>query len=251
MRLTKSAQPISNKLNINVESYASVALAAGVTLLALAAPANGEVVITKKTIPIPPSTEGLPVSIDLNHDGVKDFSFSLYSFAYHSFDQTLRIAPLEGGAVVGALNSPGRSYASALIRGAKVGASAHFTSKGSATIERAHGFDASSKYSRHLYGNWGGNPANRYLGVKFLIGGKTHFGWVRLTVTTEPRGFSSEITAYAYETIANKKISVGIAEATAAATQPQPFEQPQHSLGMLALGADGLSIWRRETFHRN
>ena len=39
-----------------------------------------------------------------------------------------------------------------------------------------------------------------------------------LTVTTEPRGFSSEITAYAYETIANKKISVGIAEATAAAS---------------------------------
>ena len=32
MRLTKSAQPISNKLNINIESYASVALAAGVTL---------------------------------------------------------------------------------------------------------------------------------------------------------------------------------------------------------------------------
>jgi hypothetical protein len=251
MRRSKSAQQISKKLNAEVESYASVALAAGVTLLALAVPAKGEVVVTKKTISIPPSTEGLPVSIDLNHDGVKDVSFSLYSFAYHSFDQTLRITPLEGGAVVGAANSRDRSYASALMRGARVGASAHFSSKNSAVIERAHGFDASSKYSRHLYGNWGGNPVNRYLGVKFLIGGKTHFGWVRLTVTTEPRGLSATITAYAYETIANKKISVGIGGPTATTMQLQQFEQPRHSLGMLALGADGLSIWRRDTFHSN
>jgi len=33
--------------------------------------------------------------------------------------------------------------------------------------------------------------------------------------------------------------------------QLQQFEQPRHSLGMLALGADGLSIWRRDTFHSN
>jgi hypothetical protein len=233
--------------------YSLAAAAAGVSILALTQPANGEVVITRKTIPIPVNAYFLPppppVAIDINHDGINDFSFSLYSFAYHSFNLDLTMWPLEGGAVMGQPGLKGPIYASALMRGAKIGPSAHFSTTGRADIELAHGFDASSNYSRKLYGNWGGNPTNRYIGVKFLINGQTHYGWVRMTVTTEPSGLSATITAYAYETVANKRILAGspakTAEAASRLSDPS-LHQGRASLGMLAFGSDGLKLWRRE-----
>jgi len=256
MPSNKSARPnlpvLSNRVDQQMKLYSAAAMAAGVSMLALAQPAQGEVVITKKTIPIPVSSYFFPppkpVLLDLNHDGVNDFSFSLYSFAYHSFQIDLTVRALDGGDVVGAANKEGGFYASALAHGAKIGPSAHFSSKGVADIERASGFDASSKYSRHLYGDWGNNPVNRYLGVKFLINGETHYGWVRLTITTQPKGFSATITAYAYETVANKKISAGVASTSVAESQAesQAGKAVRASLGMLALGADGLALWRRD-----
>jgi hypothetical protein len=248
----RDSTSVSHKIDHRMKLYSAAAVASGVSMLALAQPAQGEVVITRKTIPIPVSSFFLPpptpVLIDINHDGVNDFSFSLYSFAYHSFDISLTVRPLEGGAVVASPSPLGGFYASALARGAKIGPSAHFSSKGAADIERAQGLNASSRYSRRLYGDWGGNPTNRYVGVKFLINGETHYGWVRLTVTTQPRGFSATITGYAYETVANKKISAGIGSTSASQTQVQhQAEEPgRASLGMLAMGADALTLWRRE-----
>lgn len=245
---------IKNTLETRMKLYATAAVAAGVSVLALSQPAESEVIITKKHIPIPVSSFNFPppqpVLIDLNHDGINDLSFSLYSFAYHSFNIELSVRPLDGGAAVAAKGPRGVSYASALMRGAKIGPSAHFSSRNDAEIEGAHGFDASSQYSRHLYGNWGGNPKNRYLGVRFLINGETHYGWVRLTVTTEPRGLSAAITAYAYETEPNKRIVAGVDE-TAANTSPEADLQAKQSgvaasLGMLALGADAIPLWRRD-----
>jgi hypothetical protein len=251
-----SAKSTKSNLSTSIEHstklYAIAAAAAGVSMLALAQPAEGEVVITRKNIPIPVSSYFFPpphpVPVSLNNNGINDFSFELYTFAYHSFNDLLYVRPLEGGAVEGAIGAGGNFYASALARGAKIGPSAHFSSKGEAEIERAHGSDASSNYSRKLYGNWGGNPVNRYIGVKFLIDGATHYGWVRLTVTTEPRGVSASITGYAYETVANQRILAGTAGSaadTAAPTKAESVANP--SLGLLALGASGLTSWRSDS----
>ncbi len=246
----RNVPAVSKRVDEQMKLYCAAAMAAGVSMLALAQPAQGEVVITKKTIPIPVSSYFFPppkpVLLDLNHDGVNDFSFSLYSFAYHSFQIALTVRALDGGDVVGGANKEGGFYASALAHGAKIGPSAHFSSRGVADIERASGTNASNRYSRHLYGDWGNNPVNRYVGVKFLIKGQTHYGWVRLTVTTQPKGFSAAITAYAYETVANKKISAGVASTSASESQAQNRMEPVGaSLGMLARGADGLALWRR------
>jgi hypothetical protein len=230
--------------------YSIAAAAAGVSMLALAQPAKGEVVVTVKKIPIPTSyydeAQHL-VPIDLNGDGVTDFSFSLYEFAYHSFNIELTIEPKGNGAVVGR-NQKGALYASALFQSAKIGPSAHFGARQRAEIEDAHGFDASSIYSRKLYGNWGGNPLDRYLGVRFIIDGATHYGWIRLAVITEPRGVSATITEYAYETVANKRILAGASEKSSAEFQPLDNVRSLNrvALGMLALGAGGLHLWRRE-----
>jgi hypothetical protein len=118
-------------------------------------------------------------------------------------------------------------------------------------------FSADSMGKQTFFGQWangGKGVKNRYLGLKFQIKGKTHFGWARLTVRFNHRQWDSTLTGYAYETVANKSIitgktkgpdeasSVGPANASAANT---PTAKPV-TLGLLAMGSPGLSIWRRE-----
>jgi hypothetical protein len=229
-------------------SYALAAATAGVSLLALAPPATGEVVVTKTNL-IVGFGGNTPVSIDLNHDGINDFQFQWNIAGYdHSFYGMLAISPLTGGKAMGGNRGPMGPYASALVRGANIGPSAHFSSsaaQGQLIIERSTGFvSASSQYSD--FGQWGKVGNNRYLGVKFLIKGQTHYGWVRLSVNNALRN-TATITALAYETVANKKIAAGIttvsAETQAKATS---LEKGSPSLGMLAMGADGWAMWRRD-----
>lgn len=239
---------LSTMIDRRMALYSSAALAAGVSLLALSQPAQAEVIVTKKTIPIPVVEDGNTlVSISLNNNGVNDFEFSMYSFAYHSAHRTFRMLPLEGGAVVGKKTISSHAvYASELMRGAKIGPSAHFNDVSQGLIEDSRalgGYTQGGKsyYTKTLAGDWGNNAKNAYLGVRFIIGGKTHYGWIRLSVTTQTHGaMKVTITGYAYETIPNKAITAGETTESGSAQ----FNEP--SLGMLALGAEALSAWRRE-----
>jgi hypothetical protein len=53
------------------------------------------------------------------------------------------------------------------------------------------------------------NVRKRYLGLKFLIKGKTHYGWARLNVTISGDVINATLTGYAYETVAVKAIITG------------------------------------------
>ena len=59
----------------------------------------------------------------------------------------------------------------------------------------------------------GNGVGNRYLGLKFVIHGKVHYGWARLSVTLghhwQYGDVSATLTGYAYETIPNKAIITG------------------------------------------
>jgi len=106
--------------------------------------------------------------------------------------------------------------------------------------------------SGRCYGRWD-DVQNRYLGLKFNIKGKTHFGWARLNVkcSTLHRKVTAWLTGYAYQTVPNKPIvtgqtgSVEIEGQSPSAAVSAPAQQSA-TLGMLALGAPRLSIWRRE-----
>jgi hypothetical protein len=237
---------VSTHTNIDrgLKLYSAAAIAAGVGMLALAQPAESEVVITHVKIPI--TNVGGPVQIDINGDGINDFSFSMYSFAYHSFRATLNVTPLAGAAVQ-ASTFRNAGYATALPWGAVISPSLNFDSH-AARVERLNG-NAYPPFGRCTVGLWGGNPTfARYLGVKFLINGQTHFGWVRLNVATSP-GLTATIVAYGYETVANKNIRAGSLKGAALAREDADASQVSKpavgpSLGMLALGADGLKMWR-------
>lgn len=246
----------SNNRNCQLAQYSLAAAVAGVGMLALAPPAAGEVVVTRKTIPIPLSPDGVrgPVKLSLANNGMDDFSFELFSSNVNSARE--RILTLDGATprdrviAMGDLNS----YAAALQPGRKIGGT--YGNLGSRLLVEA---SVSVGSSRYFQGFWGGNLKDQFLGVRFLIGGKPHYGWIRLTVTTDTKlhgpVIAAKITGYAYETVANKPILAGAGAETAVVTAKPTAEVhvPQHSrnqggtsLGMLALGADGLSLWRRE-----
>jgi hypothetical protein len=93
-----------------------------------------------------------------------------------------------------------------------------------------------------------------YLGFKFVIKGKIHFGWARVKMVSSDAGFPAIITGYAYETIPGKPIVTGRTEGPddeVSVEQPNPSSLGAPtpnlgSLGLLAMGSSGLSIWRRE-----
>ena len=250
---------LSKSIDSRLKLYGIAAAAASVGLLALAEPAQSEVVITNKNIPIPACNLALSpcsVSLDLNGDGVNDFKISLLStlsaYGYFAGTEFLRVTAHNGGGVMGTAGGNRGPYASALLRGAKIGPSDHFLS-GKETIEDTY-FNYHTYYQgfKQLYGKWGGNHPNRFLGVKFKIGGKTHYGWIRITVnslkTVPFTLMSATITEYGYETIANKSLGAGLASTNSADDQAPAMTEPPRgaSLGTLALGAEGLALWRRE-----
>jgi len=116
--------------------------------------------------------------------------------------------------------------------------------------------DSSTKtYFRGLWANDGKGVNNRYLGFRYVVNGKIHFGWARVTITwanTKSNYPIGTLTGYAYETIPNKAIIAGQTKApNDVVEEPNPvsFTAPAPkpaALGLLALRSPGLSIWRRE-----
>jgi hypothetical protein len=217
------------------------ALATGLGTMVLAVPMEGKVVVTKANIPVNSTASLLPPTfLDLDHDGVADMELGRNGFASGgTFQVGIVGSVFNGGAIV----TP-HGYAAALRHGAGIGPSGKFGR--SFTVELSGGTIGGQ--SLHFFGDWGGNPTNRFMGVKFLINGQTHYGWVRLQINTGKGDLEGTITGYAYETIPNKKLEAGVQSDDLAESAPaeRGFRTSQGSLGALALGFDGLAIWRRD-----
>ena len=246
------------RLEKRLISYALAAGAAGVSVLACSPHAEATVVFTNTWIPITPNTA--ITDIDLNGDGVVDFVISLQlkvrscgEFSGNCYSQTMRVQPQgSGNAVWGAGSS-----ASALSSGVSLGSKGKF--------QAGHDFMESSKHQGGRYGtpfyssqgNWG-QTINRFLGVKFIIQGEVHYGWVRMDVAATTGGMYGAISGFAYETVPNKPIKTGQKSDARkkrnkggkdlASVGPTP---EQGSLGALASGALGLQGWRQQDAPRN
>ncbi|HEX3818864.1 MAG TPA: hypothetical protein VHW45_00960 [Candidatus Sulfotelmatobacter sp.] len=240
---------LTEHIQRHLNFYSAAAVTAGVSLLALAQPAEGSVVVTKTNIQI----DGFnPAFIDFNKDGINDVELVVNIANYdHSFYWTFAAIPLNGGKVMGGNRGALGPYASAVTKGANIGPSAHFSSsqaRGQITMERLLGSESASIHVTY-YGKWVTNTPH-YLGVKFIINGQTHYGWVMATVSSKEE-LSGTVTEYAYETEPNKKIGAGATSDTAETAKAAPVQQSLRfgngpSIGMLALGADALPLWRRE-----
>jgi hypothetical protein len=189
-------------------------------VLALVQSAEAKIIYTKTHHVI--GANGV-YNLDLNHDGVTDFeikNFTSYTDTYAAF---LSALPAQrSNAVVGLT-----PYAYALRPGVTVGPKQPFS--GALMVW--------ARTDGPQYGSWI-DVCGRYLGLKFRIKGKVHYGWARLNVRVSHISITATLTGYAYETIANKAIIAGKTKGADVITV-----QPA-SLGHLAAGASAIQAWR-------
>ena len=209
-----------------------------------------------------------PYALDLNADGVVDFY--LVNGGGASIAASWRISYLDvchigegeciqsSSALQANANNQVRDTASGaavLPFGANIGPGQQWGGKSQAVGMAARVFYSGSNTAQHWEGPWandGHGVTNKYLGFKFKIGNMFHYGWARIAFTTLARAYQATITGYAYETIPGKAILAGHTSAPAESAEllPPVLEQKassqEASLGLLASGSTGLSIWRRE-----
>lgn len=240
-----------DSLHQHLHTYALAASAAGVTMLALAQPAQAEIVYTPAQVTIGPNQS---YDLDLNNDGIIDFTImNQFTSTASKFELNLFVQnPGGGNAVAGHIvNSGGFPWAYAFSSGFRINqVRRHFTS-GRATMAWSRGFKS---WGSHWGGSWPGTyglGAGGYLGLKFKINGKIHYGWAQL-YTDLAWSKTATLTGYAYETKPNKAIKTGQKqEAEGSVEQPgpaalaQPAQRPA-TLGMLARGSRALSAWRQK-----
>jgi hypothetical protein len=241
---------LSPALNQRLNVYTLAASAAGVGLLALTQPCEARIMYTKAHQII--GTNGV-YALDLTHDGTIDFLIQENGVSFSSSGYNgLAAKPAFGNGVEGS-----NGLATALDQGALIGPGQRFISGTSSAGEAMFRVACSIELGCSTIGQWG-NVRNRYLGLKFLIDGKTHYGWARLSVALRKNNkIVALLTGYAFETVANKAIHAGqtsggddstsgkLADPGTPDTNPRTNTGERASLGQLALGAGQYSLSRR------
>jgi hypothetical protein len=259
--------PLPEALNSHLRDYAEAAKGAsraeatwilsgvtvsavGLGVLALPQVGNAEVVFTPANQSINEHTRKL--KIDFNHDGIPEAILSVQGYCnsgsgFRECFGSIFAIGLHGNQAM----TSGGGFASAAEIGKVIGQQDKFQDFPEMAKCRSE-FDAFNQTSTHTSkGPWL-NVKSRYLGFKFKIDGETHYGWARLTTQGFPCYPSARLTGYAYETIANRPIVTGIKSEAEALMMPvndgdgvARQGREYASLGMLAVGAPGLEIWRK------
>jgi len=208
-------------------SYTAAAAAAGVGVLALTQPAEARVVYTPVEIQLSNSCYYLL----LNNEGIPNFILSNRFYFTTGGESTLRVKAIGNNSFIETSTTYFRwlNAAAALPAGAIIPGPRSSKSNGllAAFVLQGHG-------GYWYEGKWV-KQKDRYLGLKFQVNGEIHYGWARLSVSSPASGI---LTGYAYETIPNKPIIAGKTKGRDVITV-----EPA-SLGHLARGASGLSVWR-------
>jgi hypothetical protein len=246
--MTRSLPPrktrkLSASIDRQLNLYALAATAAGVGILAGTQPAEAKVVYT----PAHKIITGKAIPIDLNHDRNIDFflfhEFFKYDTSANGLYACLNIRITSSGSSfcassAGNMNAfrMARSgfFGAAVKRGAKIIGGDRFRAGQFAPLG-----GITAKYA--WFGPWmngGKGIKNRFLGIRFLIKGRFHYGWARITVKTQEKAFSAILTGYAYETVPGRGIVAG------KTTGPDVVEWQPATLGHLARGASSIADWR-------
>ncbi len=231
------AKNVSHPLEHQLKMYALAATGAGVGLLALGQTAAARIVYTRTHKSITPNHT---IPLDLNRDGVTDFRLKdvHYTTSQYGFSHigVLSLIPAHEVNKAEGYSKYGRNYGSALQAGVAIGPKGPFQA-GPRLMARVFSDTGAHRDVSSCSGPWS-KAKNRYLGLKFLIRGKVHFGWARLNVSCPGTNVDATLTGYAYETIPAKSIITGKTKGPDVTTQPA-------SLGHLARGASAIPAWRK------
>jgi len=225
---------LSESLHQLLNSYALVAGAAGVGILALTQPADARIVYTPAHVDCSKLCH-----LDLNHDGQTDLRVNnggetnATSCGFSSGPGVTALASRYGArdAVVG--KGTNWRFVSALPAGVRIGAANN--SFGNMAVRRPNWCNNTTAFTGP-WANGGKGVKNRYMGLRFYFKKQAHYGWLRFNVVVNPLNypaFQVTLTGYAYETIPNKPIIAG-----------REHGKDDATLGHLATGASAIPAWR-------
>jgi hypothetical protein len=187
----------SKNLAKKLAQYGAMAAAIGTV-----AESNGQVVYTDIT----PDFEGdnnATFNIDLNDDGTIDFAIN-GGFVSTSFEQIL-VDPVGSNAVWG--TAPSYLYPFALNEGDAIGDNPSWISGGGQILRYKASAGASSC---GFASSWcPGDITDKYLGLRFEVGGNTHYGWVRLDVLGTNTTDDWIVKDFAFEATPDTPIQAG------------------------------------------
>ncbi len=174
------------------------------------------------------------IPIDLNHDGVTDFTLvgtELSDFSTGGLAHTAAVFVVggSGNKVAGSGTVFQEPEAQALRAAQKIVPALPFAPLGRRGLLLAF----------NLFGAVGGNfdnLENRFLALELQSNGQTYYGWARVNVRTAGGTFFFELVDYAYQDTPNVPIRAGEGIPEADATFPAP--------GLLAHGSDAIPAWR-------
>lgn len=227
----KTKQPFpSGSVCERLNSYVLAAGAAGVAVLACSLPAEGAPVCRKISLQLLGTDT---YSLNPAKNLITPFNIAV------TFSSPSSLSFLAGDRVFLTPNLPSADVVLAndglpadLPSGASIGPGGNF-GKG-----RSYGllFSTGSNGRRGNL-NFG---ATNYFGYRFRISGQLHYGWVRMTATGGRQELTTQIIASGYEASPDTPIPAGACDTTASE------KLGAASLGALALGADGIPVWRRK-----
>ena len=226
--------------------YSAIGVAGGLTFGTTAAEAD--IIFTDFT---GSATQGNPLNIDLDGDTVTDFVFDLFVTPpnqYGSLSNWARMTPGVAGngfaATVPAPFGGGAAYGpNNLAYGASISGQSFYAGADGGPLQLAYTFYNPGNFYGAFGGlNFPGNGASGYIGVQFQSGGgDLVFGWIGVTVTGDVTDAnfgqaSIDVNGFAYAT-SGWTITAG--QTTSVIPEPS-------SVGLLALGAAGLTVRRRK-----
>jgi hypothetical protein len=233
---SRSTVRLGSNLEKRLLSYA--AAATGTVLLSAAPSASAEIIYTPSNTPLALNQQNKgPVftTLDLNNDGVPDFTFAMSSTAHFSssgyttrFKFYFKLIPGQtGNQAVQGSQAP---TASAVPAGVTIGPKEKFASGDLYLVHQAYSRSGGTAQNS---GTWQ-KVEFGYVGLKFLIDGQVHYGWARVKFPY-PYGYKyPSIYGYAYESTPNAPIVAGQTSGTA---QENSSASAPGGLGMLAAGA--------------
>jgi hypothetical protein len=225
-RTARVASDLPGSLHKRLNAYAVAASAAGVGVLALTMPAEAKVVHGRidfalcgnESYPFNPAGQSITPLFrfwgGFSYTSVNSFSWVRAGFS----------GEVSGASALLASNG----FVASLKRGAPVGPSRPF---GQGNVYGLLFTYSHAQGSQNHQGNFKFNQIG-YLGFRFPISGKKHYGWVRIHIHLR-HGLCSAVEHlldYGYETIPNKPIAAG-----------KTHGKDEPTLGRLAQGASGMS----------
>ncbi len=183
----------------------AIATILAIGLLALAWPAEAQIVYTPVNITIEPRPGWSSYNLDVNNDGVTDFTITI---------EEVIVGPYLIGSVSETPASENAVLIGPLSEGDEIGPDQGFTGgtlgPESFVYGCSFGVIGHSGCGWRFSGPWDAPhlKGNRYLGLSFQLNGETYYGWVQLRL---PKGGADgvKLSGYAYESTPGMPINAG------------------------------------------